>query len=65
MHWNIVIYSRQQNNIMECKNQTLKKIMNVILISSKTSYNLLGEGILTSNLYLTKYYTRKLEMTNV
>ena len=38
-------YSQQSNGIAERKNQTLKEMMNVLLISTRLPQDLLGEGI--------------------
>ena len=42
-------YSPQQNGIAERKNQTLKEMMNAMLINSGLPQNLWGEAILIAN----------------
>ena len=42
-------YSPQSNGVVECKNRTLKEMMNAMLISSGLPQNMWGEAILSSN----------------
>ena len=41
-------YSSKSNRVVERKNKTLKKMMNVLLISSGAPKNLWGEAILST-----------------
>ena len=41
-------YSPQSNSVAECKNHTLKEMMNAMLISSGLPQNMWGEAILSS-----------------
>ncbi|KAF3621972.1 hypothetical protein FXO37_32515 [Capsicum annuum] len=49
IHQNTARYSPQSNGIVKRKNQTLKEMMNALLISSGLPQNLWGEAILTAN----------------
>ena len=56
-------YSPQSNGCTERKNQTLKEMMNAILISFGLPQNMWGETILTSNYLLNKVPYKKEEKT--
>ena len=61
IHQTTTSYSPQQNDIAECKNHTLKEMINVMLISSRAPHNLLGDAILTINYIINKVPYKKLE----
>ena len=50
----MTLYSPQSNGIVKRKNQTLKEIMNVLLISSDLPQNLWEKVILTTNRILNR-----------
>ena len=56
-------YSPQSNSITECKNHTLKEMMNAMSISSGLPQNIWGEAILSSNYLLNKVSQKKEEKT--
>ena len=63
IHQTTAPYSPQSNNIAKLKNQTLKDMMNVMLISSGLPHNLWGEAILSSNHILNKIPHKKKDVT--
>jgi len=52
-------YSPESNGVAERKNRTLKEMMNVMLISSNTPDNLLGESLLTAYFLQNRIQHRK------
>ena len=52
-------YSPQSNEVVECKNHTLKEMMNAMLISSSLPQNTWGEAILYANYLLSKVPKKK------
>ena len=52
-------YSPQQNGVAECKNRTLKEMMNALLLSSGLPKNLWGEEILSANYILNRIPHKK------
>ena len=54
VHQTTAPYSPQSNEIVERKNQTLKEMINVLLISSGLPQNLWGKAILTANQILNR-----------
>ena len=63
IHETIAPYSPQSNGVAERKNRTLKKMINVMLISSGLSQNMWGEAILSANYLLNKVPKKKAEKT--
>ena len=63
IHQKTAPYSPQSNDIVKCKNQTLKEIMNAMLISSGLPQNLWGEAILLINHIQNKVPHKKKEKT--
>ena len=59
IHQTTAPYTPQSNGIVERKNQTLKEMMNALLISSGLPQNLWGEAILTAIRYLTECLTQR------
>ena len=49
IHQTTAPYSPQQNGVDECKNRTLKEIMNTLLLSFGLLQNMWGEAILSAN----------------
>ncbi|GJY11543.1 pol polyprotein [Tanacetum coccineum] len=56
-------YSPQQNGIAKKKNRTLKEMVNVMLISSGLSHDILGEAILMATYLLNKIPRKEKEET--
>ena len=52
IHQNTAPYSPQQNGVAECKNKTLKEMMNALLLSSGLPQNLCREAIISVNYIL-------------
>ncbi|KAK9194952.1 hypothetical protein WN943_003067 [Citrus x changshan-huyou] len=58
-------YSPQSNGIAERKNQTLKEMMNAMLISSGFPQNMWGEAVLSTNYLLNKIPRKQEDKTSV
>ncbi|CAA0810925.1 Unknown protein, partial [Striga hermonthica] len=54
IHQTTTPYSPQSNGVAECKNRTLKEMMNAMLINSGLPQNMWGEAVLTANHILNK-----------
>lgn len=63
IHQTTAPYSPQQNGIAECKNRTLKEMMNAMLISSGAPRNLWGESLFSANYILNKLLHKKFNKT--
>ena len=63
LHETTTPYSPQSNGVAECKNLTLKEMMNAMLISSGLLQNMWGEAILSANYFLNKVPKKKVEKT--
>jgi len=59
IHQTTAPYSPQSNGIVERKNQTLKEMMNAMLISLGLPQNLWGEALLTENSLLNRIPHKK------
>ena len=59
IHETTTPYSPQQNRVAECKNRTLKEMMNALLLSSGLPQNLWGEAILFANYILNRIPQKK------
>ena len=63
IHQTSAPYTTQQNRVVERKNRTLKKMMNVMLINSGLLQNLWGEALLSSNYILNRLPHKKSDKT--
>ena len=63
IHETTTPYSSQSNGVVERKNGTLKKMMNVMLISFGPPQNMWGEAILSNNYLFNKVPKKKAEKT--
>ena len=63
IHQTFAPYTPQQNGIAECKNRTLKEMINVMLISLGLPQNLWGEALLSANYILNRLPHKKLDKT--
>ena len=64
IHQTIAPYSPQSNSVAECKNLTLKEMMNAMLISSGLPQNLWREAILFANHILNKIPHKNKDVTS-
>lgn len=63
IHQTTAPYSPQSNGIAECKNRTLKEMMNAMLINSGLTQNMWGEAILTATTILNRIPRKKSDKT--